>query len=83
MMKLEGLPDFTALRGLPEEVLKEVPVKIAGAVVLTGLSRSEIYQRMAAGNFPKSKPLALGCKARGWDLGDILEWKKKQKEARS
>jgi prophage regulatory protein len=38
----------------------------------TGLSRSTIYLRMAAGEFPKS--VALGRRAVGWLSSDIDHW---------
>jgi prophage regulatory protein len=38
----------------------------------TGLSRSRIYLRIAAGTFPK--PVALGGRAVGWLESEIQEW---------
>jgi len=38
----------------------------------TGLSRSTIYLRMAAGEFPKS--VVLGRRAVGWLSSDIDHW---------
>lgn len=39
---------------------------------LTGLSRSSIYLKMNAGDFPKS--MKLGERAMGWLLADIQAW---------
>ena len=39
---------------------------------VTGLSRSTIYAKVAAGSFPK--PVKLGARAVGWRESDILEW---------
>ena len=38
----------------------------------TGLSRSTIYVRLAAGTFPR--PVALGARAVGWIEAEIDEW---------
>lgn len=38
----------------------------------TGLSRTTIYRRVAAGTFPKPEPLSPGMVA--WYEGDINEW---------
>ncbi|MXX71556.1 MAG: AlpA family transcriptional regulator [Gemmatimonadetes bacterium] len=38
----------------------------------TGLSRSTIYVRLAAGRFPR--PVALGMRAVGWIEAEIEEW---------
>jgi prophage regulatory protein len=38
----------------------------------TGLSRSTIYLRIAAGNFPK--PISLGARAVGWLDSEIDAW---------
>jgi len=38
----------------------------------TGLSRSTIYVRVAAGSFPR--PVALGGRAVGWIEAEIEEW---------
>lgn len=39
---------------------------------MTGLSRSTIYQRMAAGAFPK--PVRLGPQRVGWISTEISQW---------
>ena len=38
----------------------------------TGLSRSSIYEKIAAGDFPK--PISLGARAVGWLESDIDAW---------
>lgn len=38
----------------------------------TGLSRSTIYLRIAAGTFPR--PVALGGRAVGWLAAEVQEW---------
>ena len=42
----------------------------------TGLSRSTIYLRAAAGTFPK--PVSLGARAVGWVDSEIQEWLERQ-----
>lgn len=44
----------------------------------TGLSRSTIYLRIAAGNFPT--PIRLGGRAVGWVEAEIDEWLNRQIE---
>lgn len=39
-----------------------------------GLSRSEIYRRIAAGSFPRPFPLGLNARAVGWDSEEIDAW---------
>lgn len=39
---------------------------------LTGLSRTTIYDRVAAREFPP--PLKLSAKAIGWRVADVHEW---------
>lgn len=41
---------------------------------LTGLPRSSIYERMAAGKFPR--PIPLGGRSVGWLEPEIIEWQK-------
>lgn len=38
----------------------------------TGLSRSEIYRRIASGDFPA--PVSLGARARAWVEGEVGAW---------
>jgi prophage regulatory protein len=46
----------------------------------TGLTRSSIYERMAAGTFPK--PVPLGGRAVGWLEPEIIAWQQKRKAER-
>lgn len=39
---------------------------------MTGLSRSTLYAKVAAGEFPK--PIKLGARAVGWLERDIAAW---------
>ena len=39
---------------------------------LTGLSRTSVYRKIKAGEFPKSIPLT--SRAIGWKYGDVLNW---------
>jgi prophage regulatory protein len=41
-------------------------------IELTGLSRSTIYDGIAAGTFPK--PVPLSAKSVGWLESEIVEW---------
>ena len=45
----------------------------------TGLSRSTIYLRVAAGTFPK--PVGLGGRAVGWLEAEVQEWLQRRIEA--
>ncbi|MBX9649698.1 MAG: AlpA family phage regulatory protein [Xanthobacteraceae bacterium] len=47
---------------------------------LTGLSRSSIYERVAAGTFPK--PINLGGSAVGWLERELEAWLKARIEER-
>lgn len=40
--------------------------------VRTGLSRSELYRRIAAGNFPA--PIKLGKRASAWNAAEVDRW---------
>lgn len=51
----------------PQVILKRVQVQAR-----TGVSRSGIYQKMAAGDFPKS--ISLGPRAVGWLESSIDQW---------
>jgi prophage regulatory protein len=53
----------------------------AGALILerlpqvkarTGLSRSELYRRIAAGDFPQ--PVKLGERASAWNASEVDRW---------
>ncbi len=46
-----------------------------------GLSRSEIYRRIAIGDFPK--PVPLGKRAVAWDADEIQAWVRERIEARN
>ena len=46
--------------------------RLAAVKARTGLSRSTIYLRMAAGTFPKA--ISLGDRAVGWLDSEIAEW---------
>lgn len=47
-------------------------IRLPAVKALTGLSRSTIYQRVAAGNFPK--PVNLGARAVGWLASEVDAW---------
>ena len=51
----------------PQVILKRTQVQAR-----TGISRSGIYQKMAAGEFPKS--ISLGPRAVGWLESSVEEW---------
>lgn len=57
------------------------PTPATGALILerlpqvkarTGLGRSEIYRRIAAGNFPA--PVKLGERASAWSAAEVDSW---------
>jgi len=47
-------------------------LRLPEVMTRTGLSRSTIYVRLAAGCFPR--PVALGSRAVGWIEAEIEEW---------
>ena len=47
-------------------------LRLPEVMARTGLSRSTIYVRLAAGCFPR--PVALGMRAVGWIEAEIEEW---------
>ena len=47
-------------------------VRLPEVVARTGLSRSTIYVRVAAGRFPQ--PVPLGSRAVGWIEAELDEW---------
>ncbi|WP_082322116.1 helix-turn-helix transcriptional regulator [Variovorax paradoxus] len=47
-------------------------LRCPAVVALVGLSRSEIYRRMAAGTFPR--PVKLGPRCSRWRAQEIGEW---------
>ena len=50
----------------------ETFLRLPAVKARTGLSRSTIYLRMAAGTFPKT--ISLGDRAVGWLDSEIAEW---------
>jgi prophage regulatory protein len=50
-------------------------VRLPAVKEKTGLSRSTIYLKVAAGEFPR--PVSLGLRAIGWVESDIDSWLKK------
>ncbi|EGQ7810169.1 AlpA family transcriptional regulator [Vibrio parahaemolyticus] len=47
-------------------------LRMSEVIHLTGLSRSSIYDRMNANQFPKSVP--LGGRAVAWVESEVMEW---------
>lgn len=47
-------------------------IRLPKVLELTGLSRSEIYRRMALGQFPQKVP--LGLRAVAWDKREVSAW---------
>ena len=47
-------------------------IRLPKVLELTGLSRSEIYRRMALGQFPQQ--VALGVRAVAWDKREVSDW---------
>lgn len=47
-------------------------LRLPAVKALVGLSRSTIYQRAAAGTFPR--PVVLGPKSVGWRAADVEAW---------
>lgn len=56
---------FSATKFLSLERLPQVRIR-------TGLSRSEIYRRIAGGDFPK--PIKLGPRASAWAEHEVTAW---------
>jgi prophage regulatory protein len=52
----------------PALVLERLPAVMGR----TGLSRSEIYRRVAAGTFPR--PVKLGERASAWASNEVTQW---------
>lgn len=48
--------------------------------LMTGLSRSTIYQRIGDGRFPR--PVALGGRAVGWIEAEVFDWIRGRAEER-
>ena len=47
-------------------------IRLNEVKVITGLSRSTIYLRMAEGKFPQQ--ISLGSRAVGWINSEIIDW---------
>jgi prophage regulatory protein len=47
-------------------------LRLAEVQAKTGLKHSALYQRIAAGTFPK--PIPLGAKARGFVESEVDDW---------
>jgi prophage regulatory protein len=47
-------------------------LRLPEVLARSGLSRTNVYRRVAAGTFPR--PVALGPRAVGWRESDIIEW---------
>jgi prophage regulatory protein len=47
-------------------------LRIAAVVILSGLSRTGIYEGMAAGTFPR--PVRIGLRAVAWPAATIKTW---------
>jgi prophage regulatory protein len=54
-------------------------LRLPAVKVVTGLSRSTIYLRVAEGAFPK--PVGLGGRAVGWLEAEIQDWLQRRIEA--
>lgn len=58
---------------MPSEYdMKHTILRLSAVKARTGLSRSTIYLRMAAGEFPRA--VSLGARAVGWVEADIDAW---------
>ena len=53
--------------------------RLPEVMTMTGLSRSSIYLRISANEFPK--PVKLGRRAVGWPEDAIIAWQAKMMEA--
>ncbi len=63
------------MTGNPTEQRTNPPIRflrLPEVMERTGLSRSTIYVRVAAGRFPR--PVALGGRAVGWIEAEVDEW---------
>ena len=65
-----------AAQSLASSQIEDALLKIASVRELTGMSRSTIYARMAAGTFVK--PLHLSPRAIRFRAGDITTWLRQQ-----
>lgn len=53
-------------------------LRLPSVIKRTGLSRSTIYNRISAGEFPK--PISLGGRSIGWLESEVADWLKHQIE---
>jgi prophage regulatory protein len=53
-------------------VVAYVLLRLPQVKARTGLSRSELYRRMAAGDFPQ--PVKLGSRASAWPEFEVSAW---------
>lgn len=69
-MMLMGIPSGTAMTQLhkPTPALE----RLTQVKARTGLSRSEIYRRIAMGDFPR--PIKLGVRASAWSATEVDAW---------
>jgi prophage regulatory protein len=47
-------------------------LRLPNVIAITGMSRSELYRRMAAGTFPM--PVKLGIRMSAWPAGEVMSW---------
>ena len=71
--------EFESVIGHPGGRTKHRIMRLPEVKVITGLSRSTIYFRMALGTFPKQ--VCLGGRAVGWLENEIQEWLERQIDA--
>ena len=58
---------------MPETTLLRLPRVLA----MTGLSRSQLYRLVAAGRFPRPRPLAETT-SKAWSSAEVAQWIEKQ-----
>ncbi len=58
----------------------EVRLRLPDVEQLTGMRRSTIYRKIAAGDFPK--PLRIGMRCSVWIAGEIRAWNEQQQRIR-
>ncbi|MFT0850287.1 AlpA family phage regulatory protein [Achromobacter sp. F4_2707] len=58
--------------GMPSDPLAPMFYRMRDVLRMTALSRSSLYRRIAAGNFPP--PVSLGGKAKGWRREELEQW---------
>ncbi|WP_198032496.1 helix-turn-helix transcriptional regulator [Aerolutibacter daejeonensis] len=57
---------------LAEVTLRPELVRLPVVLARTGLSKSEVYRRVAAGTFPR--PTRLGYRTSAWSASEIDQW---------